>query len=210
MIELGNSLGEGVLDFVGCEEDSAKSVDRGRIRQLDTVFLQGLPDFIGIEFLGFRGVEQAPGGGARLQETFHVGSAGEVGVVDEGLSGEDEAIPVDARRARGVDFDADSGEGATFAELDLVEPLRNECDLFGASKPVGDGEVDGGGVGARLERSDQAVIANPKGIFVHELRVALLGILEVYNRRQIRRTGKHSPNFQRVWTTVNRLIRNIL
>lgn len=210
MVELGYGIGKIVLDFVRGEEDATEAVDGGCIWQFDTIFLEGLPNLVGGELLAFRGVEDAANGYACLKELVGEGGAGEIGIVDEGFAIEDEAVAIDAGGAGRVDFYADTGERASLGELNLVESFGDEGDFLRGSQLEGYGEIDGGRARVVLDRGDKSVVANPEGFVVHMLGVGVLGILEIYKRRQFARTGKHCPDYPLQMFGLNQLMPSLL
>ena len=86
MVEFGYCLRQGVSNFVGCEKYAAKTIDRCRVRKFDQVFVEGVPDFIGRQFLGFGSVEKTTCRCARLEELFVVRGAGKRAIIEKGLA----------------------------------------------------------------------------------------------------------------------------
>lgn len=58
MLEFRYCLWQGESNFVGCKKYVAKTIYRCRVRKFDLVLAEGLPDFVGRQFLGFGSVEK--------------------------------------------------------------------------------------------------------------------------------------------------------
>ena len=86
MVEFRYCLRQGGSNFVGCEKYAAKTIDRCRVRKFDLVLAEGLPDFVGRQFLGFGSLEKTIRRCAWLEKFFVVRGTGKLAVIGKGLA----------------------------------------------------------------------------------------------------------------------------
>ena len=86
MVEFRYCLWQGGSNFLGCEKYAAKTIDRCRVRKFDLVFAEGLPDFVGRQFLGFGSLEKTIRRCAWLEEFFVVRGKGKLAVIGKGFA----------------------------------------------------------------------------------------------------------------------------
>src|SRR5690625_3309858 len=103
------------------EMDLAEAIDRECFGEFEFVFLDRLPDFGGGEFRCFGEVKKTSDFGAGLKEVWEKLEGGEFAVDDECFGSGENRIVLDFGSACEEKFDSDSGEAASFAELEVGE-----------------------------------------------------------------------------------------